>query len=295
LYRAFGDADRETLQNFLSADPCTLAIGTDPSEWWRGSEEILRIWCAQREESGRLVLESTEVEAWESGEFGWAAARATGHFDNATMHHIRSTTIWRIEAGQWRLVQLHGSSGIENEVLFGLRLTTSLDALAESVEAERPNLAGVAASDGTVTLAFTDIEASTEMNERLGDRRWIDLLHWQDDAVREAVDHRGGTVVKSQGDGYMLAFGSASQALLCAHSIQARTAPGYLDQPVRVRIGVNSGEVIKDREDFFGHAVVVASRVAAHALGGETLATDLVAGLVAGDDRFASGTLVARR
>jgi class 3 adenylate cyclase len=58
---------------------------------------------------------------------------------------------------------------------------------------------------------------------------------------------------------------------------------------VRVRIGVNSGEVIKDRDDFFGHAVVVASRVAAQALGGETLATDLVAGLVAGDERFRFG------
>jgi class 3 adenylate cyclase len=95
--------------------------------------------------------------------------------------------------------------------------------------------------------------------------------------------------VKSAGDGYMLAFGSASHALQCARGIQSASIPGFHGQPVRVRIGVNSGEVIKDRDDFYGHAVVVAARVAAHALGGETLVTELVAGLVAGDDRFNFG------
>lgn len=291
FYRAFGDADHETLRNFLSSETCTLSIGTDPSEWWHGPEEILRIWCTQRSESGRFALDPSELEAWEAGEIGWAAARVTCRFDfdETKLHEVRITTVWKIESGQWRLVQYHGSSGIENENLFALRLTTSLEALAESIDAERPNLASLAASDGTVTIVFTDIEASTEMNERLGDRRWIELLHWHDDIVREEVAGRGGTVVKAQGDGYMLAFGSASHALLCAQAIQERTAPGYFDQPVRVRIGVNSGEVIKDRDDFFGHAVVVASRVAAHSLGGETLVTDLVAGLVAGDQRFHFG------
>jgi class 3 adenylate cyclase len=232
-----------------------------------------------------------EVEAFEWGDVGWIAARGECRFDEEmpTAHAVRITSVWRIESGQWRLVQLHNSSGIDNVDLFERSLTTSLDHLAETVESERPNLSEVAASDGTVTLVFTDIEASTEMNERLGDRRWIELLHWQDQLVREEVERWNGTIVKSQGDGYMLAFGSASQALLRASSIQERTSSGYFGQPVRVRMGVNSGEVIKDRDDFFGHAVVVASRVAAQALGGETLVTDLVSGLVAGDDRFRFG------
>jgi adenylate cyclase len=76
-----------------------------------------------------------------------------------------------------------------------------------------------------VTIAFTDIEASTEMNARLGDRRWIELLRWHDDIVRKEVEGRSGTVVKAQGDGYMLAFTSASQALLCAQAIQQGLHP----------------------------------------------------------------------
>jgi len=87
----------------------------------------------------------------------------------------------------------------------------------------------------------------------------------------------------------MLAFSAASRALDFAATVQSRTEAGYQGQPVRVRIGVNAGDALREREDFFGHAVTVAARVAAHALGGEVLATDLVVGLVAGTERFRFG------
>src|SRR5215469_17869442 len=70
FYRAMGAADRDTLRNLLSSEPCTLAIGTDPGEWWRGSEGILDIWCAQRAESGSFTLELRDAEAWTTGDFG---------------------------------------------------------------------------------------------------------------------------------------------------------------------------------------------------------------------------------
>jgi class 3 adenylate cyclase len=71
--------------------------------------------------------------------------------------------------------------------------------------------------------------------------------------------------------------------------VQSRTAIGNQGQPVRERICINTGDAIRDRDDFFGHAVGVAARVAAHALGGEVLVTDLVVGLVASVVQFRFG------
>jgi class 3 adenylate cyclase len=54
--------------------------------------------------------------------------------------------------------------------------TTSVDEVAAKIGEERPSLRRVAAPDGTVTMLFSDIEASTVVNERLGDVRWLELL-----------------------------------------------------------------------------------------------------------------------
>jgi class 3 adenylate cyclase len=292
FFDALADGDAEALRNLVSSDPCMVAIGTDPNEWWVGANEALRIWQAQQLESGGWKLGTSEIDAWELGLLGWASCRAQIFVrrGQADPYDVRATGVFLLDSGQWRLIQWHHSTGVTNEDLYHLSLTTSPAALAESIEADRPDLTDVASTDGTVTLVFTDIEASSEINERLGDRRWIELLHWQDEIVRSEVARHAGSVVKWQGDGYMLAFSSAANALACARSIQAGVASGFDSQPVRVRIGINSGEAIKDRDDFFGHAVAVASRVAAQALGGEVLVTDLVAGLVAGDNRFTFGT-----
>ena len=69
----------------------------------------------------------------------------------------------------------------------------------------------------------------------------------------------------------MLAFSSAARALDFAMAIQTLMAPGYHGQPVRVRVGINTGEAIRERDDFYGRAVIMAARVAAQALGGEVL------------------------
>ena len=187
------------------------------------------------------------------------------------------------------MVHSHVSIGSNNLETFGVELTTSLESLAEFAESNRPDLTDSTASDGTVTIVFTDIEASTEIAERLGDRHWLDLLRWHEDIIRTEANRCNGSVVKSQGDGFMLAFSAASHALDFAGAVQSRTAIGSQGQPVRVRVGINTGDAIRDRDDFFGHAVTVAARVAAHALGGEVLATDLVVGLVAGVNQFRFG------
>jgi class 3 adenylate cyclase len=141
-----------------------------------------------------------------------------------------------------------------------------------------------------VTIAFTDIEDSTKLNALLGDRRWLDVLRVHNTVVTDVTAQHGGTVVKGQGDGFMLAFASARRSITCAQAIQrgiAETfdAPGSL---IRVRIGLHVGETVHEADDFFGHAVNYAARVASSAAGGEVVASALVHALVAptGEFRF---------
>ncbi len=293
LYVALVAGDAEAIDGAFSQDPGVLAIGTDSAEWWSGWRVITRMFRTQIEEadgdSFAVDFRPGVLECFEEGSVGWCQDDTIVVMPNGSEMQARMTLLLHVEGVAWKIVQLHFSFGIDNEVTFGKVYTTNLDAMAESVKAERPDLSGVAASDGTVTIVFTDIEASTEINERLGDRRWLDLLHWHDAVSRDIAGQLGGTVVKSQGDGYMLAFRSASQALTFCLDVQEATRPGFGGEAVRVRIGVNTGDAMHDGDDFFGHAVTVAARVASQARGEETLVTDLVAGLVAGGDRFAFG------
>jgi class 3 adenylate cyclase len=169
---------------------------------------------------------------------------------------------------------------------------TSVDEVAARVASERPSLRPAAAPDGTVTIMFSDIEGSTALNERLGDVRWLELLRAHNRLVREQVQECQGFEVKSQGDGFMIAFPSARRAIECARAIQdalARELGDHPDGPVRVRIGLHTGEAIREEADFYGKNVVVAARIADEARGGEILASAVVKQLAesAGDVDFA--------
>src|SRR4051794_2899929 len=168
---------------------------------------------------------------------------------------------------------------------------SSVDQVASSVASERPSLRTAAAPDGTVTILFSDIEGSTALNERLGDVRWLDLLREHHRVVRDQVQSFGGFEVKSQGDGFMVAFPSARRAIECARAIQNAIASELGDNPdgpIRVRIGLHTGEAIREESDFYGKNVVVAARIADEARGGEILASSVVKHLTesAGDVGF---------
>ncbi len=161
---------------------------------------------------------------------------------------------------------------------------SSIVLVTNAVQAERPDLRPQAAPDGTVTLLFTDIENSTPLNERLGDARYMELLRAHNALIDEQVRLHGGRVVKTIGDGFMVAFASARRGLECAIAIQRElTASQDLDG-VRVRIGLHTGEMVKQGDDFFGRHVNLAARVAAAALGGEIVVSDLVRGVVQGQE-----------
>jgi class 3 adenylate cyclase len=165
-------------------------------------------------------------------------------------------------------------------------LGTSIDTVAREVLEQQPDLKPHAAPDGTVTIMFSDIEGSTEKTDRLGDKTWMEVLREHNTIVRDQIRAFGGYEVKSEGDGFMVAFQSAGTALRCAAAIQKALAlrNESAAEQILVRIGLHAGEVIKEGEDFFGRNVIMAARVASQAHGGEILASSVLKALVEGSD-----------
>ena len=158
----------------------------------------------------------------------------------------------------------------------------SIDAVLASVQSAHPDLAPMAAPDGTVTILFSDIEDSTVLTERLGDQAWLELLRKHNALIRKELRAYDGFEVKTIGDAFMVTFQSAKKGLDCAIAIQrAFVAHNAADgEHVKVRIGLHAGEAIKDGDDFYGKNVILASRVAGKAIGGEILVSSLLRQLV---------------
>ena len=146
--------------------------------------------------------------------------------------------------------------------------------IVEDVGAEIPGYRSRTSPDGMLTIAFTDIEGSTEMMETLGEERWLELLVSHNRLVRRCVDDLGGDVVKSQGDGFMVIFASASAALDWAVELQQALSRFNAEEAhpaLRVRVGLHTGNIFQADEDFLGKAVVLAARITGSARGGEIL------------------------
>jgi class 3 adenylate cyclase len=168
---------------------------------------------------------------------------------------------------------------------------TSIDTVAREVLVAQPDLRQQAAPDGTVTIMFSDIEGSTEKTAALGDTKWMEVLRDHGAIIREQLTAHGGFEVKSEGDGFMLAFQSARKAIQCAIAMQ-RAFEAHnegAETPVRTRMGLHTGEVIKEGDDFFGIHVNLAARVASKATGGEILVSSLLKELTASGGDIAYG------
>jgi class 3 adenylate cyclase len=130
----------------------------------------------------------------------------------------------------------------------------------------------------------------TSWCERQCDRRALEVLREHARLVREELLQHRGFEVKVHGDGFMVAFDSAARALRCAQAIQrAQTAwsEEHPETPLRVRIGLHTGEAIRgDDDDFLGSTVNLASRIATAARGGEILVSALLKELCASTGEF---------
>jgi adenylate cyclase len=171
---------------------------------------------------------------------------------------------------------------------FGAAVRSSIEELADWAAVERPDLARLA-PDGNVVILFSDIEDSTALNERMGDRSWVRLIDQHDKLVRKLVGDHSGHVVKSQGDGFMIAFAHPEEAVQCSIELQRALDDGAKRRrknTIRVRIGIHMGKSVRRGDDLFGRNVAMAARVAAEADGGEILVSASVRDAVGDDMSF---------
>jgi eukaryotic-like serine/threonine-protein kinase len=180
--------------------------------------------------------------------------------------------------GMRRMVERALAARLEAQGLADIDVLTSIEAVVAALGSERTDLSALAADDGTVTILFSDIENSTLMNERLGDARWLEVLREHNAVFRRRLAEHGGYEVKSQGDGFMLAFAQPSEALAFALGVQGElAADAEPTEAISVRMGLHCGEAIAEAGDLFGRSVVLAARIAAQAVGGEILVSEALA------------------
>ena len=133
---------------------------------------------------------------------------------------------------------------------------------------------------GTVTFLFTDIEGSTRLLDELGDE-YADALAGHRTLLRAAFAGHDGVEVDTQGDAFFVAFARASDALAAARDAQGALADG----PIRVRMGVHTGEPLVTEEGYVGLDVHRAARIAAAGHGGQVLVSQATRDLVGGGFR----------
>ena len=143
--------------------------------------------------------------------------------------------------------------------------------------------AGVVLPEGTITVLFTDLVESTQLNQRHGDEVANGIRRDVENCALELIERHQGVVVKGLGDGLMVAFQSARRAVACARAIQLALANRNRDNPaqrVTMRIGLHTGEVITDSHDLHGETVIIAKRIEGVAPSGGIYASATVHGVL---------------
>ena len=134
---------------------------------------------------------------------------------------------------------------------------------------------------GTVTFVFSDIEGSTVLLKRLGDR-YGDVLSEHRRITRETFAEHGGVEIDSQGDAFFFAFARARDAATAAVAVQRAHAEHAWpdDAQVRIRMGLHTGEPAVGDEGYLGLDVVRAARIAAAGQGGHVLLSETTRALL---------------
>ena len=171
-------------------------------------------------------------------------------------------------------------------------MRSSIDAMIAAVEQRRHDFGAATSADGTVAIAFSDMEGFTAMTQRLGDAAAHEVIKDHNQIVRRALKRHGGQEVELQGDGFLLAFPDTAQAVRCAIAIQQACAEHSAkdgQEPIRVRIGLHRGTPIQEGDRFFGITVILAARIAGQAGGAQVLVSQDVHDAVVALDEFSFG------
>jgi class 3 adenylate cyclase len=276
IYHDFATGD-VSLIHLISEHDGVVTIGTDPGEWVIGGRETKAVFLEGVPSQAGIAITAGDVRAFAEGSVGWVSDNPVFTAPDGSAIPGRITVVFHREPDGWKVVQMHASIGAKNVDTIGRELA-DVEAILAAVSEERPDLTHSTSPDGTITILFTDMESSTATNEALGDDRFLPLLLRHNDIVRAQTRAAAGTVVKSMGDGFMLAFTSARRGVECAIGIQREVSA--LDGPIYVRMGLHTGEPVRHADDFYGRDVAYAARLGAAARGGEILVSSLVMSLV---------------
>ena len=132
---------------------------------------------------------------------------------------------------------------------------------------------------GTVTLLFTDIEGSTRLIEELGEDGYVGALAEHRRLLRSVFSAHGGVEVDTQGDAFLCAFADPAAALAAAAQGQDELASG----PVKVRMGLHTGELRLTGEGYAGRELHRAARIAATGHGGQVVVSAATRAFIDGD------------
>jgi predicted ATPase len=132
---------------------------------------------------------------------------------------------------------------------------------------------------GTVTFLFTDIEGSTQLINELGEEGYVEALAEHRRLLRAVFSTRGGVEVDTQGDAFLYVFGDPAAAVAAAGQGQQALAAG----PIKVRMGLHSGEPVLTGEGYAGRELHLAARIAAAGHGGQVVVSAATRTLVEGE------------
>jgi class 3 adenylate cyclase len=192
--------------------------------------------------------------------------------------HSRDNEYVRVGHGRYLAEHIAGSRLVERESadhwplpdadLVGLIEEFVTGSRAESHDVDR----------FLAAVLFVDVVGSTEQVREIGDSSWRVLLDRFEETTRNVLDHYGGRLVDTAGDGLLATFDGPARAIRCAQHIRDEVRRAGLE----IRSGLHAGEVTRRADSIAGITVHIGARVAALAGPSEVLVTRTVRDLVAG-------------
>tara|TARA_R110002072_G_scaffold193_5_gene1345 strand:+ start:1087 stop:2049 length:963 start_codon:yes stop_codon:yes gene_type:complete len=271
----------ETLVNMLTQEEALLFCGTADKEVYRG-DFFRDNYAAHVNEIPIGQLENVEIDAFESGDMGWAFWHGHISFPNIDQAPTaRVTLIFALEQGIWKVQHIHNSFPVSNIEAWGYE-HSAFDDLLRAVATADPQVG----KTGIAAVMFTDIVDSSKLADILGDARWTDRVQLHMQSLGDEIARADGRLIKTLGDGTMSTFPSARSAMFAAQAIQRNLAEDLSEPRLSVRIGIHTGDVVEAGDDFFGTVVNKAARIANVTGPGEIRVSDATRIMVGGASEF---------
>ena len=264
----------ESLVNMLTNEDSVLFCGTADKEIYRG-DFFRQNYAAHVNEIPIGQLENVEIEAYESGDMGWAFWQGQIRFPtsslstNSQIDTARVTLIFRLEQGIWKVQHIHNSFPVANVEAWGYE-HAAFDALLNAAASVDPQVG----KTGIAAVMFTDIVDSSALAAIVGDAAWTGRVKHHMKILQDHIETADGRLIKTLGDGTMSTFPSARAAMQASQSIQRSMAKDLAEPRLALRIGIHTGDVVQAGDDFFGTVVNKAARVASVAAHNEIRVSD---------------------